>query len=67
MVSELEGLDPTSNISWCRRYAHWWDRLTISRERPIISTRAIATTDAWLAQHGLQQGKIPHEMRPHSH
>jgi NTE family protein len=28
---------------------------------------AILTTDAWLAQHGLQQGKIPDEMRPHSH
>ena len=29
--------------------------------------RAILSTDAWLAQHGLQQGKIPHEMRLHSH
>jgi NTE family protein len=29
--------------------------------------RAIQTTDAWLAEHGLQQGKIPHEMRPHAH
>ena len=29
--------------------------------------RAIAATDAWLAQHGLQQGRIPHEMRLHSH
>jgi NTE family protein len=29
--------------------------------------RAILTTDAWLAQNGLEQSKIPHEMRPHSH
>jgi len=29
--------------------------------------RAIQTTDAWLAEHSLQQGKIPHEMRPHAH
>jgi NTE family protein len=29
--------------------------------------RAIETTDAWLAQSGLEQGKIPDEMRPHSH
>jgi NTE family protein len=29
--------------------------------------RAILSTDAWLAQHSLQEGKIPHEMRPHSH
>ena len=29
--------------------------------------RAILSTDAWLAQHNLQQGKIPHEMRLHSH
>jgi NTE family protein len=29
--------------------------------------RAILSTDAWLAQHSLQQGRIPHEMRLHSH
>ena len=29
--------------------------------------RAIRTTDAWLAQSRLEQGRIPHEMRPHSH
>ena len=29
--------------------------------------RAIETTDAWLGEHGLQQGKIPGEMRLHSH
>jgi NTE family protein len=29
--------------------------------------RAIASTDAWLAQSGLEQRGIPDEMRPHSH
>jgi NTE family protein len=29
--------------------------------------RAIASTDAWLAQNGLEQRGIPEEMRPHSH
>jgi NTE family protein len=29
--------------------------------------RAIASTDAWLAQNGLQRSGIPEEMRPHSH
>ena len=29
--------------------------------------RAILSTDAWLAQDGLEQSKIPHEMRLHSH
>jgi NTE family protein len=29
--------------------------------------RAIAATDAWIEQNGLQQGLIPHEMRPHEH
>jgi NTE family protein len=29
--------------------------------------RAIVSTDAWLDQHGLQEGRIPHEMRLHSH
>jgi len=29
--------------------------------------RAVQTTDAWLAEHDLKQGRIPDEMRPHSH
>jgi NTE family protein len=29
--------------------------------------RAIASTDAWLAQGALQKGGIPEEMRPHAH
>jgi NTE family protein len=32
-----------------------------------MSTRAIVATDARLAQHGQQQGRIPREMRLHSH
>ncbi len=57
-----------SFLSWCRRYARWWAHPTISRGLPIDHIdRAILSTDAWLAQHGLQQGKIPHEMRLHSH
>ncbi|HKY86675.1 MAG TPA: patatin-like phospholipase family protein, partial [Pseudorhodoplanes sp.] len=30
-------------------------------------TRAIAVTDAWLAQSGLEKREIPHELRPHDH
>jgi NTE family protein len=30
-------------------------------------SRAIDTTDAWLADKGLQQSEIPHELRPHDH
>jgi len=29
--------------------------------------RAIQSTDAWLAQNGLEQSGIPEEMRPHRH
>ncbi|HKS17741.1 MAG TPA: patatin-like phospholipase family protein [Bradyrhizobium sp.] len=29
--------------------------------------RAILSTDAWLAQSGLEQSRIPHELRPHNH
>jgi hypothetical protein len=29
--------------------------------------RAVQSTDAWLAQNGLEQRGIPDEMRPHSH
>jgi NTE family protein len=67
LVSELESLDP--NIEYfvvpplCPLVGSPYD---FSRTADHID-RAIQTTDAWLAQHGLQQGKIPHEMRPHSH
>jgi NTE family protein len=29
--------------------------------------RAVRTTDAWLAQNGLEKRVIPHELRPHDH
>jgi NTE family protein len=29
--------------------------------------RAVRTTDAWLAQNGLEKREIPHELRPHDH
>jgi NTE family protein len=29
--------------------------------------RAILSTDAWLAQNGLEKREIPHELRPHDH
>ena len=67
LVSELESLDP--NIEYfvvpplCPLVGSPYD---FSRTADHIE-RAIQTTDAWLAQHGLQEGTIPHEMRPHSH
>jgi len=67
LVSELERLDPDIEYfvvpPLCPLVGSPYD---FSRTADHI-TRAIQTTDAWLAQHGLQQGKIPHEMRPHSH
>jgi NTE family protein len=67
LVSELESLDPDIEYfvvpPLCPLVGSPYD---FSRTADHIA-RAIATTDAWLAQHGLQQGKIPHEMRPHSH
>jgi NTE family protein len=67
LVSELESLDP--NIEYfvvpplCPLVGSPYD---FSRTADHIE-RAIQTTDAWLAQHGLREGTIPHEMRPHSH
>jgi len=67
LVSELEALGPDVEYfvvpPLCPLVGSPYD---FSRTSDHID-RAIATTDAWLAQHGLQQGKIPHEMRPHSH
>jgi NTE family protein len=67
LVSELESLDPEIEYfvvpPLCPLVGSPYD---FSRTADHI-TRAIETTDAWLAQHGLQQGKIPHEMRPHAH
>jgi NTE family protein len=67
LVSELESLDPDIEYfvvpPLCPLVGSPYD---FSRTADHIA-RAIQTTDAWLAQHGLQQGKIPHEMRPHTH
>jgi NTE family protein len=67
LVSELERLDPDIEYfvvpPLCPLVGSPYD---FSRTADHIA-RAIQTTDAWLAQHGLQQGKIPHEMRPHTH
>jgi hypothetical protein len=35
--------------------------------RPDHIGHAILSTDAWLTQHGLRQGKIPRKMRLRSH
>jgi NTE family protein len=67
LVSELESLDPAIEYfvvpPLCPLVGSPYD---FSRTADHID-RAIETTDAWLAQHGLQQGRIPDEMRPHSH
>lgn len=67
LVSELEGLD--SSIEYfvvpplCPLVGSPYD---FSRTSDHID-RAIKTTDAWLAQDGLETSRIPHEMRPHGH
>jgi len=67
LVNELEALGPDIDYfvvpPLCPLVGSPYD---FSRTSDHID-RAILSTDAWLAQHGLQQGKIPHEMRLHSH
>lgn len=67
LVSELESLAPDIEYfvvpPLCPLVGSPYD---FSRTADHID-RAILSTDAWLTQHGLQQGKIPHEMRPHGH
>jgi NTE family protein len=67
LVTELEALGPEIEYfvvpPLCPLVGSPYD---FSRTADHID-RAILSTDAWLAQHGLQQGKIPHEMRLHSH
>ena len=67
LVTELENLDPGIEYfvvpPLCPLVGSPYD---FSRTADHIA-RAIVTTDAWLAERGLQQGKIPGEMRPHSH
>jgi NTE family protein len=67
LVSELESLDPGIEYfvvpPLCPLVGSPYD---FSRTADHID-RAIETTDAWLAQHRFEQGRIPDEMRPHSH
>src|SRR5207253_257475 len=67
LVSELEGLGPSIEYfvvpPLCPLVGSPYD---FSRTADHIE-RAIQSTDAWLAQSGLEQGRIPEEMRPHSH
>jgi NTE family protein len=67
LVSELEGLGPGIEYfvvpPLCPLVGSPYD---FTRTADHIA-RAIDTTDAWLAQSGLQQSNIPDEMRPHSH
>ncbi len=67
LVSELESLGPEIEYfvvpPLCPLVGSPYD---FSRTADHIA-RAVQTTDAWLAQHDLQQGRIPDEMRPHNH
>jgi NTE family protein len=67
LVSELEGLDPAIEHfvvpPLCPLVGSPYD---FSRTADHIE-RAIRSTDAWLAQGGLEQSGIPDEVRPHSH
>ena len=67
LVIELEGLDPAIEYfvvpPLCPLVGSPYD---FSRTADHIQ-RAIQSTDAWLAQNGLEQSGIPDEMRPHNH
>ncbi len=67
LVSELEGLGPDIEYfvvpPLCPLMGSPYD---FTRTAEHID-RAIQATDAWIEQNGLQEGNIPHEMRPHSH
>jgi NTE family protein len=67
LVSELETLDPAIEFfvvpPLCPLVGSPYD---FTRTADHIE-RAIRSTDAWLAQGGLEKGGIPEEMRPHSH
>ena len=67
LVSELEDLAPDIEYfvvpPLCPLVGSPYD---FSRTADHIE-RAIRSTDAWLAQGGLEKGGIPEEMRPHSH
>ena len=67
LVIELENLGPSIEYyvvpPLCPLVGSPYD---FSRTADLID-RAILSTDAWLAQNGMEQSKIPHEMLPHSH
>jgi NTE family protein len=67
LISELENLGPDIEYyvvpPLCPLVGSPYD---FSRTADHIA-RAIDTTDAWLADKGLQQSEIPHELRPHDH
>jgi NTE family protein len=67
LVDELENLGPDIEYyvvpPLCPLVGSPYD---FSRTDEHIS-RAIDATDAWLAEKGLQQSEIPHELRPHDH
>ncbi len=67
LVDELENLDPGIEHyvvpPLCPLVGSPYD---FSRTEDHIA-RAIRTTEAWLAEGGLEQSGIPGEMRPHSH
>src|SRR6202165_5640416 len=67
LVSELEGLDPAIKYfvvpPLCPLVGSPYD---FSRTADHIE-RAVQSTDAWLAQSGLEQSGIPDEVRPHTH
>src|SRR5580692_3407117 len=67
LVGELEDIDPGIEYfvvpPLCPLVGSPYD---FSRSAEHIE-RAIQSTDAWLAQNGLQKSGIPEEMRPHAH
>jgi NTE family protein len=67
LVSELEGLGPDIEYfvvpPLCPLVGSPYD---FTRTADHID-RAIEATDIWLEKDGVQEGNIPHEMRPHDH
>jgi NTE family protein len=67
LVSELEGLGPDIEYfvvpPLCPLVGSPYDFTQTSEH----IDRAIESTDAWIEQNGLQEGNIPHELRPHDH
>jgi NTE family protein len=67
LVTELENLGPDIEYyvipPLCPLVGSPYD---FSRTADHID-RAVLSTDAWLAQNGLEKREIPHELRPHEH